>query len=303
MNLTGSRIAVTGATGFLGRYIVDVLLRRGAHVIGVVRNPERVPELPRRGVEMRRADLAEPDRLAHGFAGADAVVSNAALYSLRNHNWNDHQRTNIEGTRNVLQAVGEAGVRRVVHVSSVSIYGLLARGRITEDHPQLSEATRRTLFTVYPISKAVSEQQAWTLAREHGLDLTTVRPCAIYGAFDRNFTPVVRRLVSPPVTLIPAFLRPSFVYARDVAEAIALILEKPGSIGRAYNTTGDGESAWQLVRAWKEAGGRAASLMLPVPLPLRTNFDSSRARAELGWHCRPMVEGLRETFQLEARSQ
>src|SRR5712692_8162136 len=101
MELKGKNIAVTGATGFLGRYIVDVLLERGAHVIGVVRNPDRVPELARRGVELRKADLAQRDRLAAGFSGADAVVSNAALFSvgkmfsLRKGNWEEHHRTNI----------------------------------------------------------------------------------------------------------------------------------------------------------------------------------------------------------------
>src|SRR5437899_4136385 len=82
MELKGRNIAVTGATGFLGRYIVDVLLKRGAHVIGVVRNPDRVPELQQRGVEFRKADLAERDRLTAGFAGVDAVVSNAALFAV-----------------------------------------------------------------------------------------------------------------------------------------------------------------------------------------------------------------------------
>src|SRR5262249_17400019 len=97
MELRGARIAVTGATGFLGRYIVDVLLGRGAHVIGVVRNPDRVPELAARGVELRKADLAEPDRLAAGFAGANAVVSNAALFSLGNQRWDEHERANVVG--------------------------------------------------------------------------------------------------------------------------------------------------------------------------------------------------------------
>src|SRR4030095_10907000 len=92
VELRGKRIAVTGATGFLGRYIVDVLLGRGTHVVGVVRNPSRVPELAAKGVELRKADLAEPDRLAAGFVGVDAVVSNAALFSLTNGSWKDHER-------------------------------------------------------------------------------------------------------------------------------------------------------------------------------------------------------------------
>jgi nucleoside-diphosphate-sugar epimerase len=302
MTLRGARIAVTGATGFLGRYIVDVLLARGAHVIGVVRNPDRVPELARRGVELRRADLAERARLAAGFAGTDAVVSNAALYSLGNQRWDDHHRANVEGTRNVLGALLDAGVRRVVHVSSVAVYGMGAIGTITEDTAQLSERSRRWPWNVYAISKAVSEQLAWTFAREHGLALTTVRPCTIYGAFDPNFMPVFARLVSLPITVMPAWLQIGFVYAGDVAEAIALALEHDVAAGRAYNTTNPDETVWDFARAWREAGGPTALVTLPLPLPVAKRFDSTRARTELGWRTRPLLDGLRETFRLEGRA-
>jgi nucleoside-diphosphate-sugar epimerase len=299
-DLAGRRIAVTGATGFLGRYIVDALLARSARVIGVVRNPDRVPALAARGVELRRADLAEPARLAAGFAGADAVVSNAALFSLRNARWRDHERTNVAGTRNVLGAAHEAGVRRVVQVSSVAVYGLFAGGRaLDEDAPRLSDDAWRLPWRVYALSKAMSEAEAWRLAGEYDVALTTVRPCTIYGAFDPNFMPLFRRLVSLPVTVMPAGMQLSFVYAGDVAEGIALALERPESAGRAYNLTGGDESAWDFARAWRDAGGRSASLMLPLPLPLRSRFDSTRARRELGWRPRPLEDGLRETFRLE----
>jgi nucleoside-diphosphate-sugar epimerase len=300
MELGGKRIAVTGATGFLGRYIVDVLLRRGAHVIGVVRNPGKVPELALRGVELRQADLAERDRLAAGFTGADAVVSNAALFALNNQRWAEHERCNIEGTRNVMGACRDAGVRRVVHVSSVAVYGLFARGLLDEDAPQLRADTRRLPWNVYPVSKAVSEQEAWGLAAEYGLDLTTVRPCTIYGAFDPNFMPVFKRVVSLPVSIRPLGLRMSYVYAGDVAEGIALALEREASIGRAYNLTGDGESWQDLTNAWQAAGGTTPRLAIPVPLPLAPQFDSSRAKRELGWRPRSLVDGLRETRALES---
>jgi len=299
MDLRGADIAVTGATGFLGRYIVDVLLRRGAHVIGVVRNPGRVPDLAARGVELRQADLAERDRLAAGFAGAAAVVSNAALFSLRNRRWEDHQRVNVAGTTNVFDAIADAGVKRVVHVSSVAVYA--KRGtRVTEDDPQLGPGSRRTFTNAYSISKAVSEQLAWRMAAGRGLELTTVRPCAIYGAFDPNFMPVFRRLVSLPLTIMPVGLSIGMVYAGDVAEAIALALETPASIGKAYNTTDDRRTLWEFAEAWRAAGGKAPWLMLPVPVPLTFGYDSSRAARELGWRNRPFVDALRETFRLEA---
>jgi nucleoside-diphosphate-sugar epimerase len=299
MDLRGARIAVTGATGFLGRYIVDVLLARGAHVIGVVRNPARVPELAAKGVELRTADLAEPDRLAAGFAGASAVVSNAALFALSNRRWDDHERANVSGTRNVMGACRAAGVRRVVHVSSVAVYGLFARGRLHEDAPQLGPDTRRLPWNVYPASKAISEQEAWRLAREYGLELTTVRPCTIYGAFDPNFMPVFKRVTSLPVSIAPVGMRMSYVYAGDVAEGIALALEHERSIGRAYNLTGDGETWQDLTAAWKAVGGATPTLALPIPLPLAPDFDSSRAKEELGWRPRSLVDGLRDTLRLE----
>ena len=129
MQLGGATIAVTGATGFLGRYLVDLLLRRGARVVGVVRNPDRVPELRERGVELRRADLAERDRLAAGFRGADAVVSNAALLSLRTQRWADYVQTNVDGTVERLR--GRGGGRRPadrVHVVGQRLPGPPAAG-------------------------------------------------------------------------------------------------------------------------------------------------------------------------------
>jgi len=299
MQLEGATIAVTGATGFLGRYLVDTLLRRGARVIGVVRNPDRVPELRERGVELRRADLAERDRLEAGFRGADAVVSNAALLSLRKQRWADYVQTNVEGTVNVCDAAAAAGVRRIVHVSSVGVYRGRRQRVLDEDHVQYGSEVRPRRLNAYSLSKALSEQAALRLARAHHLDLTVLRPGAIYGAFDGNFMPVFRAVMRPKLTLYPAFFRLPLVYAGDVAEALALALEKPASIGRAYNITGEDRSAWDFARAWMQAGGGRPWLMLPVPFPYRRVYDTARALGELGWRARPYLDGLRETLEWE----
>jgi len=229
------------------------------------------------------------------------VVSNAALFSLRNRSWEDHHRANIQGTENVFGALADAAVKRVVHVSSVAVYR--AHGPcIAEDAPQLTADTRRGLTNAYSVSKALSEQLAWRLAARYGLELTAVRPCAIYGAFDPNFTAVFRRLVGFPLTVMPALMHLPLVYAGDVAEAIARALERPGSIGRAYNVTGDEATMWAFARAWREAGGRGGLVQLPLPVPWRRAYDITRAREDLGWRNRPPVEALRETFALERRA-
>lgn len=300
MTLEGATIAVTGATGFLGRYIVSTLRARGCRVVGVVRNPGRVPELASAGVELRKADLQEPERLAAGFAGADAIVSNAALFALSNMSWAAHHGANITGTRNVFEAAAAARVRRIVHVSSIAVYRGGGRG-VREDHPQYSESSRRWPWRVYRISKALSERLAWRLAAEHGLELTTVRPCGIYGAFDPNFIPWYRRLVEGRVYIKLLGVKCSLVYAGDVAEGIARCLERPVAIGRSYNLCGDLDPLRHFVDAWPAAGGPTGKLMLPLPLPLRVAafVDSSAARQDLGWSSRSYLEGLRDMFVLE----
>jgi nucleoside-diphosphate-sugar epimerase len=279
---------------------VRVLRARGAHVVGVVRNPDRVPELAAEGVELRRADLAEPERLGAGFAGAAAVVSNAALLPVRNWSGAAHRRTNVEGTRNVVEAAVAAGVPRIVHVSSVSVYRPAGGAPVTEDHPLLDDEPRGWFAHPYGHSKAASERLAWRVAGERGVALTTVRPGLIYGAFDTNFMPIFARLAAFPVTVMPALTWLAMVYAGDVAEAIARALERPAAAGRAYNLAGAPLSVWEFLRAWEAAGGRVGRVVVPVPVPYRQRIDATRARVELGWRDRPLAEALRESLALEA---
>src|SRR5439155_946692 len=161
--------------------------------------------------------------------------------------------------------------------------------RVTEDAPQLAALTRRTLTNAYSVSKALSEQLAWRLAAQRGLELTAVRPCAIYGAFDPNFTAVFRRLAGLPVTVMPALMHLPLVYAGDVAEAIARALERPVSIGRAYNVTGDDATVCEFARAWREAGGRGALGQLRLPAPW-TRADEADRRGDGGAR-HPRVRG------------
>jgi len=127
-----------------------------------------VPELAAKGVELRQADLGETDRLAAGFAGAKAVVSNAALFAALEPELG-RARARQRGRHAERHGASKAaGVGRVVQVSSVAVYGLFARGTLHEDAPQLGADTWRLPWNVYPASKAISEQEAWRLAKELG---------------------------------------------------------------------------------------------------------------------------------------
>ncbi|MEZ5508060.1 MAG: NAD(P)-dependent oxidoreductase [Gammaproteobacteria bacterium] len=113
MELQGKTVAVTGASGMIGVYICRSLLKAGAKVVGVVRNPEKAAFLAQEGVEFRRADLADVAALA-AITGCDAVVANAAMYVVQKsmHAWAEHEKANLDGTRNVYEAAHQAGVKR-----------------------------------------------------------------------------------------------------------------------------------------------------------------------------------------------
>jgi dihydroflavonol-4-reductase len=299
-NLQGRAVAVTGATGFLGRHLVDELIERGARVIGLVRNPDRVPSLAARGVELRRADLTDKASLARGLAGVDLLVSNAALFSLEKSGWDEHLRTNLDGTRNLLEAAIEVGIKRVVHVSSVAVYRRRLLGVINEDSAQLGEHDRGQPRAAYGVSKARSEQLAWRLTHEAGVGLSCVRPCAIYGAFDPNFTPRLRSLFGGRVAVVPAFCHFPLVYAGDVARAAVACLKRDTALGRSYNLAPSEESLGEVARAFAAAGEPVARWWLRFPLPIPMRFDSERARVDLGWRPTPAREAVVDLRRREA---
>ena len=293
VDLGKSSVAVTGATGFLGGYLVENLLKHGAHVVAVVRNPAKAAGLASRGVEVRKADLADEDALAEGFRGCDAVISNAAAVSFSKPE--ETLRTNLEGTRNVFNAMARVEVRRAVMVSSTVVYPF-STSLVSERTP-IRDIGPLNRLNGYQISKAASEKAAWELAKQHEIALTTVRPCAITGAEDPMFMFWFKRLLSFPVTLFPVGLRFSIVYAGDVAEAISLALKDSEiSAGKAYNTTGVAQETWQMADLWRDAGGRSPMLRLPVPLPFSMCFDDRLVRDELGWRPRGTFQTVKQTL-------
>ncbi|MCB9675898.1 MAG: NAD(P)-dependent oxidoreductase [Alphaproteobacteria bacterium] len=287
------RVAVTGATGFLGSHLVEVLRER-FDVRGLVRSPEKGAHL---GIELVRADLTDVAALTEGMRGCDALVANAALAP----GWakpsaEEFVRANVEGAENQLRAAVDAGVKRIVWISTVAVYRTRPWRTLAEDAEKIDPAHPRfdwnnlTTDPGYARSKAAAERLAWDWAREHGLELTALRPGPIYGERDPKLTARYQRMLSWPVVLAPTAQLPH-VHAGDVALAAAAALENPASVGRAYNVTGESISVWRLLSIWKRVTG-ARALVVPVPVPLRIAFDDSAAARDLGFHPRPFEEAL-----------
>jgi nucleoside-diphosphate-sugar epimerase len=296
MELEKKLIAVTGASGMLGVYIVRALLAAGARVRGVVRNPQKAAFLEKEGVEFARADLRDRAALTEAFRGCDAVVANAALYSLTNTRWSENFEANKLGTENVYEALGAAGVRRAVHISTFGVYRWFPLPTaFTEQSPVLDGQRRQG--GAYRATKQLSESLAFELSQRHGIATTALRPAGIYGARDHNLVPGMRRLMRLPIVLAPRLHYP-FVYAGDVADAVVGALRNDDSAGKSYLTAGRDDTVENFLRAWK-AVSRSRALLVPLPLGAGFRVDNSLAEREIGFHNTPYEQGLQKTFEAD----
>jgi len=302
--LSGARIAVTGATGFIGRYLCWALAGEGARVVAVVRRPERAADLERDGMLVAQADLQDRGALERAFRGADFLVANAALVSIGARSLDELVRTNVHGTENQLDAAAAAGVERGVYISSAVVYARRPGHFYREVDPLLA-AQGGNRFQYYAISKAAAERAAWRRAERHGMTLSSVRPHTVYGAFDRGtFSVWLKRFMSTPgVGVFPKGVYLPAVFAGDLADAVGRMLVRDAARGRAYNIASapDEVSYWDMMQAYRRAGGRAPKVVLPVPFPFRRRYDTSRAQRELDFLPRPLVEGFRDMVERERR--
>lgn len=311
---------VTGATGFLGAATVARLRADGVSVRALVRSEAAGGEADERCV----GDLRDAASLARAVDGVDWVVHAGARVSTSGA-WEEFEAVNVRATETLIEQAVAAGVRRIVHVSSLSVYAVPADGAtITEESPYDDGADERGF---YARSKLAADQIACRAMRA-GAPLTIVRPGLLYGP--GRLPPLARRVVAlGPLRVLfasPDYLLP-LAYVDNVADAIVLATRGAVAQGRAYTIVDVHARQADYARLYREIGGQrwrplyaprpllrlaasgveAAARMLGRRAPITRHqvertlrsatFITRRAHDELGWHPRvPLDDALRHTF-------
>jgi nucleoside-diphosphate-sugar epimerase len=226
------RIFVTGAGGFIGARLVEVLHCAGGwQVVAGVRRWSTAARVARFGVELAQCDIRNPDQVARALSGVTHVVHCAVT--------GDDPATIVDGTRVLMEGALKAGVKKVVHLSTVDVYGR-PEGEVVEERPYA--ITGR----VYGDSKIEAEAAVQALAAQ-GLPVTILRPTLVHGPFGATFTiAYAQRLQSAP-WLVPASAAQgtcNLVYVDDLVGAIIAALETRTAPGDAFNVNGPERPTW-----------------------------------------------------------
>ncbi|MES1256067.1 MAG: NAD(P)-dependent oxidoreductase [Acidobacteriota bacterium] len=248
------RVAITGATGFIGRYLTAYLLDRGIEVLAVVRPGS--PNQAHAGATVVTAPL-ETTALVDAFSKVDGVVHLAGIVAAIRAA--DYAAVNVEGTRAVATAAAR-GAARLVHVSS-----LAAAGPAPADAPRREEDAPRPI-TPYGQSKLESER---TVEQTPGLRWTILRPGVVYGPGDHGMLPLFRMAARGLLPLVgrrdAAY---TFVFVDDMARAAhaALTAEGAAAEGRTcFVGHADPVMAGDVLAALRQALPRRRSIVVPVP--------------------------------------
>ena len=272
------KLCVTGATGFLGRYVVAEAVRRGHAVRALVHRPADFAKLGWKtdaDIETVKVDLRSKAGLADAVRGCDAVIHLAAAKS-------GHLYTQLAGTvvatENLLWAMDQAAVRHLVHISSFSVYDFLGRrsGSIVDEASPLDEAMADR--DDYAKTKLIQEKLVRaTAAAGHGWQLTVIRPGMIYGR-DNLFNAWVGMNGTGRTWLrTGTFAQIPLTYVEHCAEAIVLAAERPEAVGQTINVVDDRPPTQRAYAKLLQSRTNPRPRIVPLP------WTALRTIARLGY--------------------
>ena len=316
---------VTGASGFVGSAVLRRLVEAGHRVRALVRPTSDRRNLAGVECEIATGDLDDRAALDRAVAGCDALFHVAADYRLWVTDAGAMYRSNVEGTRQLMLAAAEAGVRRIVYTSSVATLGRRPDGTPADE---ATAAASGDMIGHYKKSKFFAEAEVRRLIETAGLPAVIVQPSTPFGPRDVKPTPTGRVVVEAAAGRMPAYVDTGLnvVHVEDVAAGHLLAFEK-GEVGESYILGGEDMTLRALLETVAAlAGRRPPRLRVPhwAVLPVayaaealarrrgrgdpivtvdgvrmsrkRMYFSSDKARRDLGYAPRPGAEALRDAL-------
>ena len=316
---------VTGATGFLGSHVARVLADQGADLRLLVRPSSNLRNLEGLKAETATGDLRDAGSLEKAVSGCDTLFHVAADYRLWVRDPAEMYRSNVDGTRAILEAARRNGVRRVVYTSSVATVGFTGNGRLADEDSPVSLAD---MIGHYKRSKFMAEQIALEAGRG-GMHVVTVNPTTPVGEQDVKPTPTGRIVVDFLKRKFPAYVETglNLVDARECALGHVSALER-GKPGERYILGGENLTLKQILDKLGEITGLPSpTLKLPyvfafaagvvdetingrilrrepratveaARMGMKKMFASSgKAERELGWKIVPVEGALRRAVE------
>ena len=317
------RVLVTGATGFTGGHLARSLSRRGYTVVALVRDEKRAADLAEAGVSLVRGDIRDRSAVARAAAGADVVYHIAAIYRQAGLAAEEYRAVNAVAVSTVIHAAREAGVRRVVHCSTVGVHGDI-------EHPPANEDAPLRPGDIYQVTKLEGERAAREAADQTGVEVVVARPTGIYGPGDRRLLKLFRGVARRRFVILGnGRIFYHLTYIDDLVEGFRLCGEVPQAAARTYILAGGEVTTLnELVQRIADvAGVPPPGIHLPVwpfwlagaaceaicapfgvepPIYRRRvdfftksrAFDITRARRELGYSpAVPLREGIERTLR------
>jgi dihydroflavonol-4-reductase len=319
------KVFVTGATGFLGSHVARALADQGADLRVLVRRTSNLNNLQGLKAETATGDLRDAASLGNAMAGCDTVFHVAADYRLWVRDPGEMYKSNVDGTRALLEAARKSGVRRVVYTSSVATMGFNRNGHPAgEDSP----VALADMIGHYKRSKFMAEQIALQAGRS-GMHVVTVNPTTPIGEQDVKPTPTGRIVVDFLKRKFPAYVETglNLVDVKVCARGHIAALEK-GKSGERYILGGEDLTLKQILdKLGRISGLPSPRIKLPYFFALATGVvdevftgrllrreprvtidavrmgrkkmfaSSDKAERELGWEIVPVDDALRRAVE------
>jgi 2-alkyl-3-oxoalkanoate reductase len=268
------KVLVTGGAGFLGQHLVAALHERGDTVRVLDRPSPHTDRLTRQGAAFYPGDIRQPSSLTAPMHGADAVIHLAAMSAV----WAsmaDYRAVNVTGTENVCRAALAAGVGRLVHVSSWTVYGMGTRRPAREDQ------ALTPLSEPYSVTKVLGDRLVRRMIAEDQLPAAIIRPDTIFGPGDHvHIARMAGRLRAGRGIVVGAGRNSMpFVYVTDVVQGLLLAMDRPEAVGEAYNIANDQPLTQEelLCAIAEEVGARPPGIRVPYPALYATAYLAERA--------------------------